>query len=85
MKKTLLFEATVKELKNTYTTIEMLPEPWNTKPIMKKVVYGVELQTPTSFRCYELQGENGIVLSRTWVFGDLEINPQEHNAQEVSR
>ena len=85
MKKTLLFESAVKELKNAYTTTETLPEPWSKKPIMKKVLYGVEIQKPTSFKCYEVKGKYGTVLDRTWVFGDLEINPQSHDAKKVAK
>ena len=85
MKHTLLFETTVKELKNTYTTLESLPKPWNKNPKMKKVLYGVEIQKPTGFRCYEVEGNFGTVLRRTWVFGDLEINPERHTVEQVSK
>ena len=78
----LIFQGTVKELKNTYTTLEQLPEPWVKKPVMKKVLYGIEIQKPTGYRIYRREGG---ISSRTWVFGDLEVNPDRFNLSKVAK
>ncbi len=77
----LIFEGTIKVLKNTFTTVEQLPETWVKKPIMKKVIHGVEIQEPTGYRIYKC----GALSKRIWVFGDLEINPDRHNVNKVEK
>jgi hypothetical protein len=79
----LIFEGTVKELKNTYTIEEQLPEPWVKKPIMKKTLYGVEIKKPTGYRIYKFN--NGISSCRTWVFGNLEINPNRFYLNKLKK
>jgi hypothetical protein len=48
---------------------------------MKKILYGVEIEKPTAYRIYT--HENGI--SRTWVFGDLELNPGRFDVKKISK
>lgn len=79
--KTLTFESSIKINKNSFTTVDELPEPWVKKPIMQKVIFGREIQTPTSYRIYNYSG----MISRTWVFGDLEINPDRFNIDQVKK
>ena len=79
---TLIFETTVVETKNNYTIEGTIEKEFDMKkPIMKKILYGVEIEKPTAYRIYT--HENGI--SRTWVFGDLELNPGRFNVKKVSK
>lgn len=80
---TLILEAKVIETKNHYTIDTNIEKVWNEikKPIMKKTLYGVEIQKPTAYRIYK--HENGHF--RVWVFGDLEINPIRFNVEKVSK
>ena len=71
---TLIFEGTIKELKNHYTINEDLTEVFGlvSKPIMKKIARGVKREKPTGYRVYKTK----YGMSRTWVFGDVEKNYQ---------
>ena len=79
--KTLTFESSIKINKGFFTTVDELPEPWVKKPVMQKVIFGIEIQTPTSYRIYS----NGGMITRTWVFGDLEINPDRYNVDQIKK
>jgi hypothetical protein len=78
----LIFECKVKELKNHFTIEGTIEKEWGMKkPIMKKVLYGVEIKKPTSYRIYTYpEGSR-----RTWVFDDLEINPAHWNVDKISK
>ena len=77
-----IFETTVKELKNHYTTDVDITFYWNVKqPIIQKILFGVEIQKPSAYRIYET--ENGT--RRTWVFGDLELNPSRYNLDKIKK
>lgn len=79
---TLIFECKVKELKNHFTIEGTIEKEWGMKkPIMKKVLYGVQIKKPTSYRIYT--HEHGS--RRTWVFDDLEINPVHWNVYKISK
>ena len=83
---TLIFETTVVETKNNYTIEGTLEKVWGDamtkKPIMKKILYGVEIQKPTAYRIYTYENGNSV---RTWVFGDLELNPNRFNLKKISK
>ena len=48
---------------------------------MKKVIYGTEIQKPTAYRIY--RHANGS--RRTWVFGELEINPDRRRVNQIKK
>lgn len=78
----LILEANVIETKNSYTIDTTIEKEWGMKnPIMKKILYGIEIQKPTAYRIYN--HENGS--SRTWVFGDLEINPDRRSVKKMAK
>jgi hypothetical protein len=78
----MIFETEVVETKNNYTVSDTIEKVWSVKkPIMKKTLYGVEIKKPTSYRIY--QSEMGS--RRTWVFGDLEINPSRFNLNQIAK
>jgi len=77
----LIFETEVKETGNNYTTTSNLPQPWVKRPVMRKVLFGVEIQKPTSYRIYDF----GNVIKRTWVFGNIEINPDRFTVKTVAK
>lgn len=78
----LIFETEVIETKNNYTVSDTIEKVWSVKkPIMKKTLYGVEIKRPTFYRIY--QSEN--LSRRTWVFGDLEINPSRFNLNKIAK
>ena len=78
---TLILEAQVIETKNHYTIDRTIENEWGMKkPIMKKVLYGVKIKKPTAYRIYKHQSG----ASRTWVFGDLEINPCKGNLNKIA-
>ncbi len=79
---TMIFETEVVETKNNYTVSNTIEKVFSVKkPIMKKILYGVEVEKPTSYRIYKT--ENGSY--RTWVFGDLEINPSRFNLEKITK
>lgn len=79
---TLIFETTVVETKNNYTIEGTIEKEWRMKkPIIKKILYGVEIQKPTAYRIYT--HKNGS--NRVWVFGELEINPSRFNLQKIAK
>lgn len=84
--KKMIFEGTVKELKNHYTINETIKEVFGfvNAPIMKKVLYGFTIQKPTSYRVYEYYNEQGERKGsyRTWVFGEIETNPSDRSSAE---
>lgn len=51
------------------------------KPSISKCLYGLNIQRPTSYRVYETTGGT---TTRTWVFGDIEINPKRQNVKKVA-
>lgn len=80
--KTLILEAKVIETKNNYTIDITIEKEWGMKkPIMKKILYGIEIQKPTAYRIY--QHENAF--SRIWVFGNLEINPDRISVKNLAK
>ena len=78
--KILIFETAVIETKTSYT-ISGTKEMDTKKPSIKKILFGVEIKKPTSFRIYKYK--NG--MGRTWVFGDLEINPGRFDLDKISK
>lgn len=80
--RTLTLEANVIETKNNYTIDTTIGKEWGIKkPIMKKILYGIEIQKPTAYRIYK----NDNLTSRTWVFGDLEINPSRRTVKKIAK
>ena len=80
--RTMVLEAKVIEKKNNYTIEDTIINEWDVnKPIIKKVLYGVEIQKPTAYRVY-IDGDRKF---RTWVFGELEINPDRYNVQKIAK
>lgn len=78
----LVFEGTIKENKKTYTINECMSNHWKMKrPIMKKILWGIEIKKPTSYRVYKSKNMS----FRTWVFGNLELNPRRHNIYKISK
>ena len=78
----LVLETSIIELKNHYTIEGTIEKEWDMKkPIMKKVIYGTEIQKPTAYRIY--RHANGS--RRTWVFGELEINPDRRRVNQIKK
>ena len=78
----MVLEAKVIEKKNNYTIEDTIINEWDVnKPIIKKVLYGVEIQKPTAYRVY-IDGDRKF---RTWVFGELETNPDRYNVQKIAK
>jgi hypothetical protein len=78
----IIFETEVVETKNNYTILNTIEKVWSIKkPIIKKILYGVEIKKPTSYRIYQTE----IGSYRTWVFGDLEINPSRFNICKIAK
>ena len=80
--KTLILEVKVIETKNHYTIDSTIEKEWGMKkPIMKKILYGIEIKKPSAYRIYR----NGNSSFRTWVFEDLEINPDRISAKQLAK
>ena len=78
---TLIFTGTPKETKNSYTINENLPLIFGaTKPIIKKIIFGIEIKKPTSYKVYK--SENSI--RRVWCFNNIELNPSRYNLDLIS-
>jgi hypothetical protein len=78
----MIFETEVVETKNSYTVSSTIEKVWSVKkPIMKKTLYGVEVKKPTAYRIYQ----SGTCSRRTWVFGDLEINPSRDTINKIAK
>lgn len=80
--KTLILEAKVIENKNNYTIDRTITKEWGMKkPIMKKILYGVEIKKPTAYRIYKCENYS----YRTWVFDNLEMNPNSSNVKKLAK
>jgi hypothetical protein len=81
--KTLLFEAKIIVRKTDYFVQDEVSDffPLDTLSPLKKVMHGVKIKPPTCFRIYNREGGG---MFRTWVFGDLELNPDKFSVKRIS-
>ncbi len=83
----MVHEFEVVETKNNYTTNVNGLYGKLKKPVIKKILWGVEIKKPTAYRIYERYNSEGFLSAtfRIWVFGDIEIYPNKHNVKTIAK